>query len=73
MTVEELAKLKIHDVSSHIRPRAFYVEAIDAELRIPDYYDLNEIFKAIYEEGFKLGTTHGEEMKILEIKKVLDI
>lgn len=72
MTIKELEKLDIFHCGYKIHPRRFFVPQV-GEQDIPEYYDIQDIFKLIYDKGHTTGTEYGKELKCDEIKNVLNI
>jgi hypothetical protein len=73
LTTEDLEKIGIHDISTKFKKRLFYIDGINVEKVIPDYYDISDIYKMIFEIGFEKGVDVGKENKIEEFKKLFNI
>jgi hypothetical protein len=73
LSIEELEKIGIHDVSTKFKKRLFYIDGIGVEKIIPEYYDISDIYKMIFELGLEKGVEQGKEKKIKEFKELLNI
>jgi hypothetical protein len=73
LSIEELEKIGIHDVSTKFKKRLFYIDGIGVEKIIPEYYDISDIYKMIFELGLEKGIEQGKEKKIKEFKELLNI
>jgi hypothetical protein len=73
LSIEELEKIGIHDISTKFKKRLFYIDGIDEAKVIPDYYDISDIYKMIFELGLEKGIEKGKEKKIQEFKELLNI
>jgi hypothetical protein len=73
LSIEELEKIGIHDVSTKFKKRLFYIDGIGVEKIIPEYYDISDIYKIIFELGLEKGIEQGKEKKIKEFKELLNI
>lgn len=72
MTVEELEKLGIYQISPKFYPRKFGIDGY-GEFIIPENYTIADIFQLIYKQGYKEGTEKGKLLKIKEIRSCLDL
>ena len=73
LSIEDLEKIGIHDVSTKFKTRLFYIDGIGVEKIIPEYYDISDIYKMIFELGLEKGIEQGKEKKIKEFKELLNI
>ena len=73
LSIEELEKIGIHDVSTKFKKRLIYIDGIGVEKIIPEYYDISDIYKMIFELGLEKGVEQGKEKKIKEFKELLNI
>lgn len=72
MSVEEIEKLGITFIGSKLYPRKFFVPYA-GEFIIPESDTIPDIYRRIYEHGVKHGVERGKELKIKEIKNILQI
>ena len=56
----------------HIKDRKFWITGLEREIKIPDYYQISDIHKMVYDLGFEDGIVRGKNEKIAEIKRVLE-
>jgi hypothetical protein len=73
MTHEELEKLGFFFIGNKINPILYTCSILDAPVKIPDYYKINNILAMIYDKGKEAGVELGEENKIEEIKNCLNL
>jgi len=73
MTPKQLEKLNIFDVSSKLRKRTFYFEAINKEVKIPPSYGIEQIFGIAQDHWLEVGVKMGKNEKIREFQKVFNI
>lgn len=72
MKINELKSLGIKFAGNEFRPREFFIPFVGVQI-IPEDYDIEDIFKFVYESGCENGKILGREEKINEIKKCLNI
>jgi hypothetical protein len=68
MTVSQIVKFGF----PHIKDRKFWVPGLEMEIKIPDYYQIDEIHRMIFNLGFNAGRIRGRNEKILEINRILE-
>lgn len=72
MTIEELEAIGIQKHKSKLYPNRFFIPYL-GEVDILPPYDITKVFEKIYNEGYRNGVDYGKEIKISEIKRVLNI
>jgi len=72
MAAKELENIGIISTNSKIYPRRFFVPHI-GEVKIPEEYDIQDIFELIYYKGHEIGVENGKKIKMSEIQKCLGI
>lgn len=72
MTIKQLEKLGIIFNGSRLYPRIFYIVNF-GDFKIPENYNIEDIFQLIYDKGFEVGVTKGKNDKIKEIKKCFEL
>jgi hypothetical protein len=70
MTVGQIEKLGFPHMGSRIKPRLFYSTVI-GEFKIPDYWNIDDIHRHIFERGVQEGIEKGKLEKINEIRESL--
>lgn len=70
MTVQQIEKLGFPHVGNKIKPRKFYSSVI-GEFVIPDYWNIDDIHRHIFEKGFEEGVHEGKLKKANEIREAL--
>ena len=73
LSTEELEKVGIIDVSTKFKKRCFYIDGLDEEITIPDYYNMSDVYKKIFEIGIEKGIEKGKKEKIKEFKEVFNL
>lgn len=73
LSIEELKKIGIHDISTKFKERLFYIDGIDVQKVIPNHYEITDIYKMIFELGLEIGIEKGKEKKIQEFKELFNI
>ncbi len=68
MTPEQIEKIGF----PHLKDRKFWISGLEREIKIPDYYQIGDIHKMVYDIGFEDGIARGKNEKIAEIKRVLE-
>ncbi len=75
MTKEEidfLAKIDIDTIGGNLHPNTFFVPYI-GDVVISKLSDFSTILHRIYNKGYEEGVRHGKNIKINEIKDVLNL
>jgi hypothetical protein len=73
MTIEELEKLGIIPVECETFTYYFIPYVGDVYFDNIENLNIKLIFEKIYKSGYQLGEINGKELKVQEIKKVLNI
>lgn len=76
MTIQQLEKMGIVYLNTKLHPNRFFVPSlgnIDIDFRRSTKEVMTEIFSKIYEAGRSHAIEYGKQLKINEIKSILDI
>ena len=72
ITKEQLELLGIYSMESKLYPKRHFVHCL-GEVDLYDSTGVKDIFEMLWRAGNEYGQKKGMAMKIMEIKKVLDI
>jgi hypothetical protein len=72
ITKQDLEKMGIIHLGSKAYPTKFYVPVL-GEATLSEPYRWEDIFQKIYDGGYEAGIKCGEEKKIGEIRRALNI
>jgi hypothetical protein len=72
MTKKDLESIGVIYVGNAAYPKKFFVPHV-GEVNLHEPYSFEEIFRMVYHSGYERGIKYGEDKKISEIKRVLQI
>ena len=72
MTKQDLETFGIIHLESKLHPRRFMIENY-GEFDLNEPYNMEDVFRLIYQEGLRYGIVMGKNKKIEEIKNALDL
>lgn len=72
LTKKDLEKLVIIHLESKAHTNRFF-HPLCGEIDIYKPYTIDKLFDIMYDSGYKIGQKYGEEKKVKDIKKVLNI
>lgn len=72
ITQSQMDAIGMYHLGYKVRPHRYFVQFV-GEVDLYESTTLEDVFRLVYEAGIEDGKKQGKQIKIEEIKKVLDI